>query len=132
MKTQLTKFLSIILLLSFGFNFAPLYSDSNCVEESCAEKSCEMSEKMTCCTMVEMEKESCQCPEMTNQDKEEKEKIPAIPVTTITKLIANLEFITLNTLESTDSSKRNFNLLNASHYSTLSNKIYKKINTFLI
>ncbi|KAA3608836.1 MAG: hypothetical protein D8M58_19055 [Calditrichaeota bacterium] len=121
------------MLFSFGISFFPFAGQNQCAEDSCVEETtCEMPREMTCCEMDEMEKESCQCPEMTDQDKTEKENIPAVPATkTTTKLIANIEFVTLSTLESTGSSK-NFSLSKASQYSTLSNKIYKKINTFLI
>ena len=132
MKKQLKKFISGILLLSLGFSLVPLYSDNPCVDDSNVESICEMTQEMVCCNMDKMEKESCQCPEMTKQDTPEKEDIPAIPATTVSKLIATFQVVIVNDLSAASSSKRNYVLSNSAHYSNLGNKIYKKINTFLI
>ena len=125
MKKQLIHLTSLFLLAAFAISFIPA---SNAEKET----SCNAEEEMTCCAMDDMEMSSCECPEMTRQDKPQKEKTPAIPVTIVNKITAKHEYVVIKDLTIPVLSKRVFNFINSAHYSTLSNKIYKKTNTFHI
>ncbi len=126
MKKQLINLTSLFLLASFLVNFLQVP-----VEVDCVENICEVEEKMSCCKMDRMEMNGCECPEMTTQEIPEKENSMAVPVSVLSKIIASYETVFIKDITRSVSS-RVLNNLNYPICSSLNNKIYKKINTFLI
>jgi hypothetical protein len=130
MKKHILNFTTLLLLVAFSLNFLPIPP----AEKSCKENKSTPMQAMSCCNMDEMkmDMDECNCPEMTKQDMPKKENIPAVPFTIITKLVVYFDSVLIKDLTIPIFSKRVFDCLNSSQLSSLSNKIYKKTNTFLI
>ncbi len=127
MKKQLINFTSFILLSSFLVNFVPIPNETDCVENKC-----DAMETMSCCNMDKIEMAGCACPEMSEQEKQKPEESPAATTAIISKLVFKVNLIIIKESALNNPLERIFDNLVSSDYSFQNNKIYKRINSFLI